>query len=403
MTASWVTEPWLALDVESSGIDRWRDRVVEVAAALVAPDGTVGDTYRTIVDPGIDIPDEAAAIHGITTERARAEGVPTEVALKEVAERLLTHGFRPSIAFNAGFDMPMLAAEAERHRIEFPVWAPMLDPFLVDKMVDKYRKGSRKLVAVAAHYGVELSDEDAHGALADAVAAARVMRAIVERHPEIARHTLGSVYIRQVRGFERWRLSFVEHKQKDDPSFYVAPGWPIPTDGVPAPLQVVKDEGSGEADSRETSDGSLGAGNTSPVQAPGVAGEGPASGGSTGEVAAEASRADAATEPVPRRTLTVADVGRLGTKVFRPMVGDERGVTARVERLRHALAWATCEKRSLNDCDAPELHRVYQRLLDIQEGRLAVEVDETGVSFDMAEGPGVHVRWSTVEPEAVSA
>lgn len=405
MVAAWVEAPWLALDVESTGVGRWRDLVVEVATALVEPDGTVGETFCTIVDPGVEIPAEAAAIHGITTDRARAEGVPTCDAIAEVARRMIEHGFRPSVLFNAGFDIPMLAAEAERHRIEFPVYAPVLDPFLVDKMVDPYRPGSRKLVDVAAHYGVDLSAEDAHGALADCIAAARVMRRIVEEHPEIARHTLGSVYIRQVRGHERWRESFVDYKRiNQDPMFYASPGWPIPSDGVPVKLEVL--QGSGEAASRASADDAAGAA-PSPDTSPGVAGEGPAAaGGSTGEVAADARQADAATEPV-LVTLSVETVGKFGTKVLRPLDDGSPGVTDRVKRLRHAVAFAAVQKRSLNDCEGRELHEVYQRLVDIRDGRMLVEPDDDGVWLVMVKADGepdnrVYVPWSAIEEQAVA-
>lgn len=229
MTA-WADQPWLAVDCESTGVDPFTARIVEVACVEVAPDGSVGDDgYCVIVDPGVDIPAEAAAIHGITTERARAEGVQPADALAEVAARIFEHGHRPVVGFNLRYDWPLLVVESIRHGVEFPVMAPALDPFLLDRMCDQFRKGGRKLVQVCEHYDVALDEADAHGALADAVAAARVMRALLARYPEIAEGSLASVFLRQIQGHEVWREGFVDWKRRSsDPSFDIPAGWPIP-------------------------------------------------------------------------------------------------------------------------------------------------------------------------------
>ena len=60
----------------------------------------------------------------------------------------------------------------------------VVDPFVIDREVDKYRKGKRTLTAMCAHYGVSL--DGAHDAAADAIGAARVAWAIGQRYPEIA-------------------------------------------------------------------------------------------------------------------------------------------------------------------------------------------------------------------------
>jgi DNA polymerase III subunit epsilon len=82
-------------------------------------------------------------------------------------------------------------------------------------------------------YGVELGDQ-AHGALADAVASGRIMHELLRRYPKIGEHTLADVYMRQVRGAEEQRESFVDYRRRtSDPTFDKPPGWPIPT-GVSA-------------------------------------------------------------------------------------------------------------------------------------------------------------------------
>ena len=86
---SWVTGPLLGFDTETTGVDPLGDRLVTAAVVSCGPlgaDGARGRDVRTwLADPGVEIPEAAAAVHGITTERARAEGRPAAQVLEEVA------------------------------------------------------------------------------------------------------------------------------------------------------------------------------------------------------------------------------------------------------------------------------------------------------------------------------
>jgi len=233
MTASWATRPFLALDCETTGVDPFTDRIVEVAAVAVLRDGEAVPQFHAVVDPGIDIPDEAAAVHGITTERARAEGMATADALGVVARYVFAHAERsePVVMFNARFDWPLLLVEAERYGVEFPCFAPILDPYLIDRLCDRYRKGKRQLGLVAAHYDVPLSADEAHGALADATAAGRIMRAILARYPALTEHTLAGLWLHQAHGHEQDRQRFEDYLRCNvDKDAHVVPGWPIPVE-----------------------------------------------------------------------------------------------------------------------------------------------------------------------------
>lgn len=231
MGASWAERPFLAVDTESTGLDVYEDRIVSVATVLVDDEGTTTFQTHVTIDPGVDIPEAASNIHGITTERARAEGTTPAAALVDVAasiRKAIAEDW-PIVIYNSTFDWPLLLAEADRHGVDFPAAAPILDPFLLDRMLDRYRRGSRKLVDVASHYGVPLDAADAHGALADATAAALVMRAIIAKYPAIAEHPLAGVVLRQVRGHEQDRQRFVDYMRVNkDPDFDKPAGWPIP-------------------------------------------------------------------------------------------------------------------------------------------------------------------------------
>lgn len=231
MSADWTIRPMLCIDTETSGVNTDEDRIVEVAAVVIDFDGQVMSQWSTIIDPGIEIPDIPAQIHGITTSRAVAEGVQPVEALTVVAD--LIHSAnqeqQPIVIYNATFDLPLLINECHRHGVELFPFAAILDPLVIDKALDRYRKGSRKLVDVAKHYGVELAAEDAHGACADATASGRVMREIVKQYPQIGDMGLGWLWLRQARLHEQQRASFVDHmRTTKDPDFEKPAGWPIP-------------------------------------------------------------------------------------------------------------------------------------------------------------------------------
>lgn len=229
--SDWTAKPLLSIDTETTGVDPFGARIVEIGAVSLDLSGNILSSWSTIVDPGVEIPAEAAAIHGISTSRAMAEGVNPAKAIQHTADLIHEAAMagEPIVMFNARYDWPLLLTEAERYGVDVFPYAAILDPFLIDRMVDQFRKGGRKLGMVATHYGVELKEEEAHGALADAVASGRVMRRLVEKYPQIGDRSLASLWLRQIRGHEKWRGGFVDYlRRTKDPDADVAPGWPIP-------------------------------------------------------------------------------------------------------------------------------------------------------------------------------
>lgn len=189
MTSPWWEGPLVGFDLETSGPDPETARIVTACVVREVP-GQQPTVATWLADPGVEIPEGATAVHGITTAHAREHGEP---ALDVVAQLLAVLGGNlaegsPLVAFNAVFDFTVLDREARRHNRTPLVPAPVIDPFVLDKQADKWRKGSRKLVDVARHYGVDLTD--AHTADADALAAVQVARAIGRQHqpPADAHH-----------------------------------------------------------------------------------------------------------------------------------------------------------------------------------------------------------------------
>lgn len=215
---AWHLGRLLALDFETTGVDVERDRIV--TAAVIDIDGWTGRTESTtwLADPGVEIPEGATAIHGITTEHARTHGRPAREVVAEVAWMVgrIVDAATPLVVYNAPYDVTLLDRELRRHGVgvELPERLMVVDPLVIDKGIDRYRKGSRKLTATAEHYGVPMEDGAAHGCEADALAAARVAWRIAHTRPEIAGLSLAELHARQVAWHAEQAASFADYLRK---------------------------------------------------------------------------------------------------------------------------------------------------------------------------------------------
>lgn len=231
--APWYQRRIVGLDFETTGPDpRSIDtRIVQAALVVLDPDGTVHpSSWVVTVDPGCDIPAEATAVHGITTGQARDEGLPTAEVVARLADNLasMIDGGYPLVVYNAAFDITILAREMAVIGRHWPHDLRVIDPFICDKHLDRYRRGSRKLVDVAALYGVELGGDQAHDAMADAIAAGRTALAMAARH-EVMRQDPMVLHDLQVGWHGEWATSFAEYLwQRGDTDVPWVP-WPIPT------------------------------------------------------------------------------------------------------------------------------------------------------------------------------
>lgn len=188
---TWHIGRMVAFDVETTGVDYETDRVVTAAVIAVGGDRPT-QTATWLIDPGIDIPDGAAAIHGVTTAHAQAHGDKAPDALDEIAGALAGQVDQgaPVVAMNARYDLTMLDRELRRwnlptltERIREPL--VVIDPMVLDKQVDRFRRGGRKLVDLCRVYGVQLGEDQAHDCSEDALAAARVAYRIAVVHPRV--------------------------------------------------------------------------------------------------------------------------------------------------------------------------------------------------------------------------
>jgi DNA polymerase-3 subunit epsilon len=190
-------------DTETTGIAPETTRIVQAHVSLLDHTGSVVEGRDWLIDCGIEIPEQATRVHGITTERMRAEGAPAAESIQEIVAYLgdfFANGVAV-VAYNASYDFTILDREAKRYALtplDRP--RPIVDPLVMDRQLDKYRKGVRNLVANAELYGVIL--ENAHDASADAIAAGRVAQAIAAKYFDQLDIPALDLHVRQ----EEWAL-----------------------------------------------------------------------------------------------------------------------------------------------------------------------------------------------------
>jgi DNA polymerase-3 subunit epsilon len=214
-------------DLETTGLDLAEARIVTACAVeLDAQGNIIGRDLEWLADPGIEIPEVAASVHGVTTEIARANGRPANEVVAEIVAALKGFFDRgiPVVAYNAPYDFTILFHEAVRHGLD-PIEAPrpVIDPLVLDKHFDRYRSGKRRLENAAVQYGVALTD--AHNATADAVAAGRVAQAIFAKYP--MPNDVNELHDAQVLWSKEQDISFAEFMVKKDPTFRPNFGWPL--------------------------------------------------------------------------------------------------------------------------------------------------------------------------------
>ena len=207
----WYEQDLLAFDLETTGVDRFTDVPVSYALVTVRG-GAVVASDASLVDPGRDIPPEASTVHGITSEQARRQGVPLGIAVRHVAGRVLDASLRgvPIVGMNLDFDLTMLDVcyrrETGRGLEDDGFRGPVFDALVIDRHVDRYRRGKRTLTDLCTCYGVAI--DHAHDAAADAKAAADVVRAMCKCYPELTVRPPSELHVAQGAWHREWRASF---------------------------------------------------------------------------------------------------------------------------------------------------------------------------------------------------
>lgn len=234
----WWQLPLATLDTETTGTNVDTDRIVTAVHAVYEPDGQMITGTDLLLNPGVDIPEAATKVHGITTEHARENGRDPGEAIADLMEAIETAWADdiPLVVYNAAFDLTLIDREARRHLgVGLAITGPIIDPLVVDRQVDRYVKGAgqRQLKPTCERYGVEITDW--HTASADAFAAQALARAIGQRHDAQLPSHMGDLW--------RWQRSLKRDQAQALQDYFAGigrtndDGSPIVIDGQ-WPMQV---------------------------------------------------------------------------------------------------------------------------------------------------------------------
>jgi len=170
-----LIRPICFFDLETTGIDVSKDRIVEISILKVFPNGN-RESKTWLVNPTIPIPAQATAVHGITNEKVAGE--PT---FKELAKQV--HNFIKDAdlaGYNSDrFDIPLLAEELLRAGVDFD----LKNRVTVDVQTIFHKMEQRTLSAAYKFYCKKTLD-NAHSAQADTEATYEILKAQLDCYQE---------------------------------------------------------------------------------------------------------------------------------------------------------------------------------------------------------------------------
>ncbi len=171
-----LNKPICFFDLETTGIDVAKDRIVEISILKIFPNGNK-ESKTWLVNPEMSIPKEVIAVHGITNEKVANE--PTFSVLAPTVYNMIKDSDLGG--YNSDrFDIPLLAEELLRAGIDFD----MKNRVSVDVQTIFHKMEERTLSAALKFYcGKSL--ENAHSAAADTMATYEILKSQLERYPEL--------------------------------------------------------------------------------------------------------------------------------------------------------------------------------------------------------------------------
>ncbi|MFD2697589.1 exonuclease domain-containing protein [Mesonia sediminis] len=195
-----LTKPICFFDLETTGTQIAKDRIVEIAVLKVYPNSNK-ESICWRVNPEMPIPAEVTKIHGISDE-----DVVNEPTFKERAKALyeMIRGCDLGGYNSNRFDIPLLAEEFLRAGVDFDI----KNSLAIDVQTIFHKKEKRTLEAAYKFYcNKELID--AHSAEADTLATFEVLESQLERYPDLENNT-------------EWLANFSAHKKFVDFAGFIA-------------------------------------------------------------------------------------------------------------------------------------------------------------------------------------
>jgi len=232
-----LKRPICFFDLETTGINISKDRIVEISILKVFPNGNK-ESKTWLVNPEMPIPPETTEVHGITNEKIANEPTFKQLATKvyEMIKGCDLGGFNSN-----RFDIPLLAEELLRADVDFD----MKNTVAVDVQTIFHKMEKRTLAAAYMFY-CDKDLENAHSAEADTNATYEVLKAQLDRYPELENDTkflaefssrkqfadfAGFIAFdkegREVFSFGKNKGKLVERVMEDEPGYF---GWLLNAD-----------------------------------------------------------------------------------------------------------------------------------------------------------------------------
>ncbi len=227
----------LVFDLETTGVDVEDDVPVSFSLVQYAYGRLVFESHQ-IINPGRPIPAESVAIHHITDDIARSFGIPLTSALTQLREALMNASELGWVVLgmNVSFDLTVVDRACShylgRGLLDLHYAAATLDVLILDRHLDRFRKGKRRLIDLAAAYNVSTA-EALHNSLVDSKVTLQVLLAMLDKYPELTEipsanysSSMFTYHEEWLQSFNKWRLSKGEEPlpskvwpidSKDDP------------------------------------------------------------------------------------------------------------------------------------------------------------------------------------------
>lgn len=218
----------LTWDTETTGVDIENDRIISCFMRAKDGDQVVfeDDWY---IDPGVEVPEEASKVHGMTTEWLQENGrKDVAAAVNEITSRLEEASKRGYViaGYNNSYDLGILDAELRRYEnreLQFDTGTLFLDPVHFSRKLDKYERGGHQLITTAKRNGLDIEEERLHAADYDVEVTERLVplflnRAWIERKEDRIGLTtgeyLGKLQALQAKWNKEWADGLTEYFAK---------------------------------------------------------------------------------------------------------------------------------------------------------------------------------------------
>jgi DNA polymerase-3 subunit epsilon len=229
---TWANEALLGFDLEATGVDPLVARPVSFALAYFDSRQLAKGRYA-LINPGVPIPPETTAIHHITDEMVAERGGDLARSVDGIVGELMSASIAgtPVVGMNLRYDLTMIDRLFREFNGEGLIdvgWTgPVVDILVLDRALDKFRKGSRKLGALASTYGVGLAN--AHDAAADTSAAVLVAIAIADKYPQVGELDLTQLHRTQRHWHRLWATEYSSYRVEkgDTPLDPAEMFWPL--------------------------------------------------------------------------------------------------------------------------------------------------------------------------------